>query len=498
MKVWKRSSRRFLIIVVCLLASVGIVMAQGGPTPITLGENVIGQVTTGSTTFVLASAGGESVEVQLYPITAGFSPFLRVLSPSGGELLNQVGVAGAATLGGTVPLATSGNYTIEVSSAGVSGEFLLSVQPAAALPPPDELAGDQPMAGELSAENPLQIYHFNTTDQSGALLTINASSASAAPLLTVRDGADGRTVAQTDSSVVSAAFQFAPGGRSYIVEIQHNGVSAVQTYSLCAGSGVECWRVIDSNSYINTYLGNSSPPTQTAYWAGLTTRAASDTLTLTPQAPTEGPTACRLSSSTGGTVNIRSGPGTNAGIIGALVAGQTLAVTGTVPDSSWYQINQLGSVGWVGATVVQLQGNCAGVPVVGMRLPPMIQAPAPTQPLLPTEPPPANLVVGVPDLVISSANAIIDPNAGTTITVTVSNIGTAEAGANELQVQFPDSNIEQRMIGPLAPGASTTQTFTNAAALAAGDWQANVDATGVINELSDSNNNASGFVQFNS
>jgi uncharacterized protein YraI len=65
-----------------------------------------------------------------------------------------------------------------------------------------------------------------------------------------------------------------------------------------------------------------------------------------------------------GTVNIRSGPGTNYGVLGSLNANAPVRVIGRNADASWWQIEITdGSIGWVASSVVSAS-NTDGVSVV--------------------------------------------------------------------------------------------------------------------------------------
>jgi hypothetical protein len=76
-----------------------------------------------------------------------------------------------------------------------------------------------------------------------------------------------------------------------------------------------------------------------------------------------------------GTVNIRSGPGTNYQVIGALNANAPVQVIGRNQDASWWQIEITdGSIGWVASSVVSAS-NTENVPAVEAP-PPAAAAPA--------------------------------------------------------------------------------------------------------------------------
>jgi hypothetical protein len=118
------------------------------------------------------------------------------------------------------------------------------------------------------------------------------------------------------------------------------------------------------------------------------------------------------------TLNVRSGPGTNYGVIGQARNGERYDVTGKNAAGSWYQINFNGQTGWVAGEYVLVEGDANAIqvaasipapPVQPTRPPAPTAAPQPTAPPAPTSPPtpsyPFSLVQGVERC---------DPNPGTT------------------------------------------------------------------------------------
>jgi hypothetical protein len=89
-----------------------------------------------------------------------------------------------------------------------------------------------------------------------------------------------------------------------------------------------------------------------------------------------------------GTVNIRSGPGVNYPVIGALNANTPVRIVGRNADTSWWQIEITpGSIGWVASSVVSAN-NADGVPVTeASAAPAAAPAAAAPQPAADTPPP---------------------------------------------------------------------------------------------------------------
>lgn len=88
-----------------------------------------------------------------------------------------------------------------------------------------------------------------------------------------------------------------------------------------------------------------------------------------------------------GTVNIRSGPGTNYQVVGALNANAPVQVLGRNQDASWWQIEITdGSTGWVASSVVSTS-NTDSVPVAEAPPPPVAPAAVAVQPAADAPPP---------------------------------------------------------------------------------------------------------------
>ena len=87
--------------------------------------------------------------------------------------------------------------------------------------------------------------------------------------------------------------------------------------------------------------------------------------------------ACQVASARNVGINVRSGPGTNYGIVGSLLPTETGVVLGRLADGSWYRISVNGVLGWVAASVVTTGGDCGGISIVAAPTA-VPQAPAPT------------------------------------------------------------------------------------------------------------------------
>jgi uncharacterized protein YraI len=78
--------------------------------------------------------------------------------------------------------------------------------------------------------------------------------------------------------------------------------------------------------------------------------------------PAQQTTTCAATSTEA--VNIRTGPGQNYTIIGALQPNNYVQINGRNADASWFAVSIAGGQGWVFGAVVLLAGQCDGLPVL--------------------------------------------------------------------------------------------------------------------------------------
>ena len=148
--------------------------------------------------------------------------------------------------------------------------------------------------------------------------------------------------------------------------------------------------------------------------------------------------------------NVRSGPGTNYGILGKLKAGDTEQVIGVSPDNQWLVINFANQQGWVSASIVDVVGNLSSVPVIN---PPPTPTPMPTS----TAPPQIDLI-GL-NYVINPAQ----PKSGQpfTVSIVIRNQGGADAGQFAVAASFLPGNVyAAQVVNGLPAGQSTTVNLT--------------------------------------
>ena len=75
--------------------------------------------------------------------------------------------------------------------------------------------------------------------------------------------------------------------------------------------------------------------------------------------------------------NVRSGPGTNYPVLGALQEGGSAIVTGRNTDNSWWQIGFQGGTAWIANLIVTANAQAYNVPVASAPPPPATNTPVP-------------------------------------------------------------------------------------------------------------------------
>ena len=132
-----RLSQGLICLFLIVLTGMSVTFAQGNPTPIIIGENVIGVLSAESPNahYVATTSGGETVAVQVLALSGGLIPRFQVYNPDGVAILDQGNVSGVITLTNTVSFTAPGAYVIAIQGEnGTTGQFVLSLQ--SGTPPP--------------------------------------------------------------------------------------------------------------------------------------------------------------------------------------------------------------------------------------------------------------------------------------------------------------------------------------------------------------------------
>lgn len=478
----------------CLLIIGSAVLAQSDATPISIGQNAFGELTAEANTarYSVTAAGGETATIQVLALSAGFVPRFRVVNPAGVEILVVSNPAGLNSLTGNASFPDAGDYRIEIAGEnGTLGQFALSLQTGGSLPEAVELAADQPVTDTVGSDTPVHVYHFSTTAET-FVLTILSELPDTGALVSLYDEAAGKTIATNDAGVSGVAYRLPTLERGYRVEVRAGGEAGDTTYTICFGA-----------------CGSSPLAAETTADPGAVA------VNETPEAVAA---TCMITSNTGGSINVRSAPGTQFAVIGNLAAGQTYPALGQLAGGGWYQVNANGQIGWVAASVTRLDGECSNLAVVAA---PANAALASTQAPPPTNPPPlpgggsgstptatstivpsaTPTTVQLPDLTVRIDSFFIDGAGAAHIDYTMSNIGSAPNVSPFILMLCVDLtcttyNITENM----ASGTSSSGTTIR------NEWEADplatfpratvtIDSGGNIAESNESNNSATAFPQ---
>lgn len=315
--------RKFGLLMFLMFAcAAGLVTAQREQV-ITYGAAEEGEISVRSplATYTFNGTRGDLVTVRVISLAPGFDPRVRMLAPDQQPVAandNDPFDPGSTDARLSFRLSQTGAYSLLVSGTnGTTGSYLLRIdalRPDISIP----LALDTTARAELSATTPPQVYLFNTVQTSASTLTIKSEPANFPFTAEVRDAA-GTLIAIFSGLIDGGALTFAPGDSLYEVSV-------------------------------------SAPD------AGETSGAV--LLSLLPTTPRPEPTIAAVTSTgctvspNSGSVNVRTGPGTNYDVISSFIPGSTLNVIGTSADASWYAVNLNGQQAWVAASVTFLSAAC--------------------------------------------------------------------------------------------------------------------------------------------
>jgi hypothetical protein len=503
--------RRFWFIIAALICglAMGVVAAtaQADPIPIAIGENQIGELSDPAATalYSLTITSPQNVQVQALAISPGLAPMLRILDPLGIVVFDALNSGAQSTVQGAPFLASSGAYVIQVSSAnGVAGQFLLSVQASALLTPPQPLVLGERVEGTVSSQQTRQGYTFSVTPSDGLLLNVETGDSPSGAVIVLHNAQGGDTLAVSSAQLGGVRYRIRPGTAAYLLDVLYSGGDTAQPYAVCLET---------ENGTVSCAEG-VVPPVQTEE----VVVTASPIPTAFP--PTTDPNGACAVTPADAAINVRSGPGTNYPVVGALLPSSSAPVFGRSPDNLWFQINASSVIGWVSASVVNLTGNCAGVPVVQPpTLPPTAPftatSPAPPSPSLPTPTqtttPSSTVAPTINPLLLTprgrdSADLTIELwgtpiiNGATYLDVRILNQGTANVGAFNVNVcVIPEdvSPCQTSRVPSLQGNGGRIVTFSFGS-LYRGVHPviATVDAGGEVFETNESNNIATGDMDF--
>ena len=485
------------VLLSCLLW-VGVAQAQVA-TPIAIGENRTGEIGQPGAVaeFSLLTPSAVAANIQVLAISQGLAPAFEVIAPPGIIIASDPNMTGGGIASAAVTL-SPGSYLIRVRSAANStGQFLISVQGGAPLAPPQPLLLGQPVSGQVSAQATRQAYSFRGQLGEILLLTVEGPRLAPGPVIALKDADTGDTLAINSGRLIGIRHRLPDEVANYLLEITHSGGPQAEGYTVCLETESPTARCAAPTPTLAAQVPTAVPPTAVP--------------TQPIQIPPTGP--CSVASLTGSSVNVRSGPGLNFGILTVLGPTTIAPVIGRLPDNSWYQVNLNGQIGWVSLAVVRVGGNCAGIAIVQppTPIPPTATLPAaPTATLtatltaMPTATPTLTPPVPVPTLnfslppiygsVVLNSGFVPDPYTVAVVSGGPVNVSYLGGGCTGFATSQPTFSVDYTAGGfPLLRfyfiGGGDTTMIINAPN---GAYFCNDDSFGTLNPTLDFNSPASG------
>lgn len=196
-----------------------------------------------------------------------------------------------------------------------------------------------------------QIYAFTADAQLPMQISLVPITRNLTYTAELRDERGGVMATVASSAIQDAVLTVDPGSQRYTVVIKsdNNTLQGILSVQVARSGGVSA----------NIAAMKAAVPTP-------------EIVPFQPVAIVNTPAAyepCAAASSTGVSVNLRSGPGTEFGVVGTLVYGTVLSVYGK-SNNGWYQVIENGQLFWVAGSVTSITGDCAALPDV---TPPTLQ-----------------------------------------------------------------------------------------------------------------------------
>ena len=338
-----------LVIVVGLLISSGVVLAQGGA--LTYGSNTLGSLTAAAPLafYTFNGSTDDLVTIQVIGISPGMVPGISLNSPSQQQLANSssdpFGIGDGQEARLSLRLPQDGIYTILISNVnGSPGDFLLRLAGT-----PGTAGMDVPPGGPANANiapNVAQIVNVPANPTAAQTLDVSTQTPGFGFRVGVRHP-NGQVIALLTGDAQSSATSNLPAGQgNYTLEILSltpDVPGAVTVLVLPVGAQTVPPPTTDQQP---------APPAATEE--------------VVPAGGQQGanngaqPGVCMIS--TNGNVNLRSGPGTNFNIVGTLSAGMSLPVVGV--NNGWFAVDVNGALEWAFGGVVSVSGPCNNLPLV--------------------------------------------------------------------------------------------------------------------------------------
>ncbi|MFW5696588.1 MAG: SH3 domain-containing protein [Phototrophicaceae bacterium] len=422
MKVRKQSILFTLLFSLVSLLTLSSASAQ---TVLNYGMGVVGNVDPSSPFVFYSFAGNESdlVSVRLVNLSGDYQPALSVVGTTGQQLafsnFDVTNPGNNARLDLILP--QTGTYSLQVSAlGGGGGQFALVLNGVNTVNAQSLVSNPTAVPVDFSA-GPVQVLRVAGTPSASQMIRIEGGEVRFSASV---HSPDGTLLSTFNSNMMGAGDAVIPAG---------DGNYTVVVYNLDASA---------DPVFVTLGAGSSATSGSSTSSSGSSSSSSSDSSSAPP--PPSDPNVCQVS--TGGPVNLRSGPGTNYTILASVPGGSSYPATGQ--NSGWYVIEYQGITGWIAGSVTTVTGPCASLPVIpapstsdssssssSTGMPTMTSTMTPTTaPGMPTNTPPPMMATNTPPMDMSPTYTYTPPAEPTpTYTYTP-----PPPTATEV-VEFPDS-----------------------------------------------------------
>ncbi len=341
--------RSLMVLTVHLLVSLiflgrGVEAQNGLPQPVAESSNTVGEVNAAVpiARYLVTSPGSDLLTIQVLAIGTSLVPHVRVLDAAAAVILEISNSAGQGSVTSDALLTAPGEYLIEVSGElGSTGQFALVLTSVTTSEPGMvDLAAGQPVEATAGGQSPPLVYRVYGVGMAGQMVTIAGTLPDVGPAYTIFDDTTGIVVASSDGTLMGGTHTLSGADIVYRVEVSSGNTGRDIPFTIC----LACATTNPGAAVAAT----SVPPTE-----------------IPPAEPTLVLECNVVPSITAGAVNVRRGPSTNSGFVGAIRAGESFpAMAQTREGGGWYKFNLRGVEGWVSASVAHLEGDCDALGVV--------------------------------------------------------------------------------------------------------------------------------------
>ena len=336
---FRRLSQRLLIVVIFLLGLSSTVSAQGGPLSY---DTLLTDTLNPGAPIIYTFSGTANEMVTVYVIGSnGLQPTLAI-SNSSGQPLGFSNDDALTPMGQdvrvTALLPANDTYIVTLNNTGTTaGTFTLSLSASQS---EQTILAAGTTAISIVADGTAQQYLIPGSPDGSQELSIQSLLPGVG--FTARlQSADGKILASITGGLGRTTFDLPANELGYILTIDAEDSTI----------GAE----------IEVALGGTGAPAPAA----------------TEEAQAAQPADPNVCTVTANGVNVRSGPGTNYGVVGSLNDGGQFIATGQ--NSGWYYGTFNGQTAWVAASVVNASGNCSNLNLVDAPPAPVAPAPATTE-----------------------------------------------------------------------------------------------------------------------